>query len=99
MQASRVLCARFAEELEGQGLDPALSSEMDRLFALVDKFKNISDTRDMMRIEVEARGGAGVLSRLFGQKAGEISRQLPGGGFDASRTDQFISDVINIDQQ
>lgn len=99
MQASRVLFARFAEELEGQGLDPALSSEMDRLFALVDKFKNISDTRDMMRIEVEARGSAGVLSRLFGPKAGEISRQLPGGGFDASRTDQFISDVINVDEQ
>lgn len=99
MQASRVLFARFAEELEGQGLDPALSSEMDRLFALVDKFKNISDTRDMMRIEVEARGSAGVLSRLFGQKAGEISRQLPGGGLDSSRTDQFISNVINIDEQ
>lgn len=98
MQASRVLFARFAEELEGQGLDPALSSEMDRLFSLVDKFRNISDTRDMMRIEVEARGGAGVLSRLFGQKAGEVSRQLPGGGFDASRTDQFISDVINIQE-
>ena len=99
MQASRVLFARFAEELEGQGLDPALSSEMDRLFALVDKFKNISDTRDMMRIEVEARGSAGVLSRLFGPKAGEISRQLPGGGFDSSRTDQFISEVINVDEQ
>jgi hypothetical protein len=99
MQASRVLFARFAEELEGQGLDPALSSEMDRLFSLIDKFKNISDTRDMMRIEVEARGSAGVLSRLFGPKAGEISRQLPGGGFDASRTDQFISDVINFDEQ
>lgn len=99
MQASRVLFARFAEELEGQGLDPALSAEMDRLFALVDKFKNISDTRDMMRIEVEARGSAGVLSRLFGQKAGEISRQLPGGGFDTSRTDQFIDNVINIDDK
>ena len=98
MQASRVLFARFAEELEGQGLDPALSSEMDRLFSLIDKFKNISDTRDLMRIEVEARGGAGVLSRLFGSKAGETARQLPGGGLNASRTDQFISDVINIDE-
>jgi len=99
MQTSRVLFARFAEELEGQGLDPALSSEMDRLFSLVDKFKNISDSRDMMRIEVEARGGAGVLSRLFGNKAGDVARQLPGGGFDQSMTDRFISDVINIDGQ
>lgn len=96
MQASRVLFARFAEELEGQGLDPALSSEMDRLFSLIDKFKNISDTRDLMRIEVEARGSAGVLSRLFGQKAGEISRQLPGGGLNGNQTDQFIQDVIDL---
>lgn len=99
MQASRVLFARFAEELEGQGLDPALSSEMDRLFSLVDKFKDISDTRDVMRIAVEARGNAGVLSRLFGQKAGEVARQLPGGGLDSSLTDRFISDVINVDEQ
>lgn len=99
MQASRVLFARFAEELEGQGLDPALSSEMDRLFSLIDKFKNISDNRDLLHIQVEARGNAGVLSRLFGQKAGEISRQLPGGGLNPSMTDQFISDVINIDEQ
>jgi hypothetical protein len=98
MQASRVLFARFAEELEGQGLDPALSSEMDRLFSLIDKFKNISDNRDLLHIQVEARGNAGVLSRLFGQKAGEISRQLPGGGLNSSMTDQFISDVINIDE-
>jgi hypothetical protein len=97
MQASRVLFARFAEELEGQGLDPALSSEMDRLFSLVDKFKNISDTRDVLRMEVEARGSSGVLSRLFGQKAGEVVRQLPGGGLDANRTDQFIADIIDLD--
>jgi hypothetical protein len=96
MQTSRVLFARFAEELEGQGLDPALSSEMDRLFSLIDKFKNISDTRDLMRIEVEARGNAGVLSRLFGQKAGETARQLPGGGMDVNQTDKFIQSVIDI---
>jgi hypothetical protein len=96
MQASRVLFARFAEELEGQGLDPALSSEMDRLFSLIDKFKNISDNRDVIRMEVEARGNAGVLSRLFGQKAGEISKQLPGGGLNANQTDQFIQDVIDL---
>jgi hypothetical protein len=98
MQASRVLFARFAEELEGQGLDPALSSEMDRLFSLIDKFKNISDTRDLMRIEVEARGNAGVLSRLFGTKAGEISKQLPSGGFGPNQTDQFIQDVIDFSE-
>lgn len=76
MQASRVMFARFAEELEGQGMDPALSSEMDRLFQLVDKFKNISDSRDLVRFEMEARSGAGVLSRLFGAAAGEQTRAV-----------------------
>lgn len=97
MQATRVLFARFAEEMEGQGLDPALSSEIDRLFSLVDKYKNISDTRDVFRMEVEARSSSGVLSRLFGSKAGETARQLPGGGLDGNRTDQFIADIIDLE--
>jgi hypothetical protein len=97
MQTSRVLFARFAEELEGQGLDPALSAEMDRLFNLIDRFKNISDTRDMVRLEVEARGSSGVLSRLFGPKAGEIAKQLPGGGLNQNQTDRFVQDILDID--
>lgn len=76
MQVSRVMFARFAEEMEGQGLDTGLSAEIDRMFSLVNKFKDISDTRDVIRMEVEARGSAGVLSRLFGQKAGETAREL-----------------------
>lgn len=96
MQASRVLFARFAEELEGQGLDPALSSEMDRLFSLIDKFKNINDNREVLRMEVEARTGSGVLSRLFGARVGDSARQLPGGGMDANQTDRFITDIIDL---
>lgn len=76
MQTSRVLFAKFAEELEGQGMDPALSAEMDRLFKLVKEFKDIEDTRDTFRFEVEARSGAGVLSRIFGSKAAEQTKQL-----------------------
>jgi hypothetical protein len=97
MQASRVLFARFAEELEGQGLDPALSSEMDRLFNLIDKFKNISDTRDLVRLEVEARGNSGVLSRIFGSRAGELAKELPGGGLSENQTDRFIHEFIDLD--
>lgn len=96
MQASRVLFARFAEELEGQGLDPALSSEMDRLFGLIDKFKNINDNREVLRMEVEARAGSGVLSRIFGARAGDSARQLPGGGMDGNQTDRFITDIIDL---
>jgi len=76
MQTSRVLFAKFAEELEGQGMDPTLSAEMERLFKLVREFKDIEDTRDLLRFEVEARGGAGVLSRIFGDKASDKANQL-----------------------
>ena len=76
MQTSRVLFAKFAEELEGQGMDPALSAEMDRLFKLVKEFKDIEDTRDLLRFEVEARSSAGVLSRIFGEKVSEQTKQL-----------------------
>lgn len=70
MQLSRVMFARFAEELEGQGLDPTLSGEMDRYLRMIEKIKTIEDTRDFVNISVEARAGAGVLSRIFGPKAG-----------------------------
>ena len=99
MQMSRVLFARFAEELEGQGLDPALSDEVERLFALVEKFKDISDTRDVMRLEVEARGGAGVLSRIFGQSVGEATRQLTGGGLNANQTDNMYADILDLSDE
>ena len=96
MQVSRVLFARFAEELEGQGLDPALSHEMDRLFNLIDKFKNISDTRDTIRLEVEARAGSGVMSRLFGPRAGESTRALEGGGLGSNATNALYSEVLDL---
>ena len=96
---SRVLFARFAEELEGQGLDPALSNEVERLFNLVEKFKDISDTRDVMRLEVEARGSSGVLSRIFGQAVGESTRQLSGGGLNAQQTDRMYQDVIDLSDE
>lgn len=99
MQAGRVLFARFAEELEGQGLDATLSAEMDRFFNLVDRFKNISDTRDTIRLEMEARGSSGVLSRLFGQKAGETSRALEGGGLNPQETNALYSEIIDLSDE
>ena len=94
MQVSRVLFSRFAEELEGQGLDPALSAEMDRLFNLIDKMKTVNESREMLSISMETRGNSGVLSRLFGAKAGETARQLPGGGFTEQETDQIIDGTV-----
>jgi hypothetical protein len=93
MQTSRVLFARFAEELEGQGMDPNLSVEMDRLFKLVQQFKDIEDTRDLVRIEMEAKGSAGVLSRIFGQKAATKANEL-----SAPVTDEQVNEfILNAD--
>jgi hypothetical protein len=98
MQVGRVMFARFAEELEGQGLDPALSTEMDRVFTLVEKMRSISDNREMVSLRVEASGSSGVLSRLFGAKAGEQARQLPNGGLDSSQTDSLYADIIDLSE-
>lgn len=76
MQTSRVMFSAFAEELEGQGMDPQLSKEMDRLINMIGRFKDISDTRDILRVEMEARGSAGVLSRIFGKDVGDKAREL-----------------------
>ena len=97
MQASRVLFGRFAEELEGQGLDPALSSEMDRLFTIIDKMKSVNESRELLSISMETRGSSGVLSRLFGSKAGEVARSLPGGGYNEEQTNQLLSEITDAE--
>lgn len=97
MQTSRVMFARFAEELEGQGMDPNLSQEMDRLFKLVKEFKDIEDTRDLVRIEMEAKGSAGVLSRIFGEKAGVKANELSE-PVTTEQVDEFILNADIIDE-
>ncbi len=76
MQGQRVLFARFAEELDGQGADPTVSAELERFFRLLKDMKDISDTRDVMKLQLEARAGAGVLSRLFGNEVGVRARAV-----------------------
>lgn len=68
MQSQRVLFARFVEEMEGGYGDPTLSAEMDRLMKVIYTAKEISSNEDFLKITVEAKGSAGVLSRLFGEK-------------------------------
>jgi hypothetical protein len=76
VQGQRVMFARFAEEIEGQGLDGNLSEEIDRLFKIMLTAKDINDTRDVFRLEMEAKGNAGMISRLFGSQAGAAAREL-----------------------
>ena len=73
IQTQRILQGRFAEEVIGSA-DVLLGNEMDRLFRMVERWRNIEDNRDSLKITVDSKGQAasamGVLSRLFGEKAG-----------------------------
>jgi len=70
---------------------------MDRLFKLTKEFKDIEDSRDLVRFEMEARGSAGVLSRIFGEKAAskanELSRPI-----SAEELDMTILDAQIVDE-
>jgi hypothetical protein len=88
MQGQRVMFARFAEELDGQGADPTVSAEMDRFFRVLKDMKDISDTRDVLRLEMDARAGAGMLSRLFGGEVGSRAR--------AVSTPMDADDVVDV---
>lgn len=96
MQLARVAFGRFAEELEGGYPDPNISAEMDRFMRMTLAYKDIQDNRDFMKVTVEARGQAGVLSRIFGDQAGEQSRRLDK-PLNAEQTDRFLADVIDAE--
>jgi hypothetical protein len=68
MQVERIAFMRLAEEQSGGYADPNLSQEMDRLFQMQVDIKKIEDNAEYIKINMEARGGAGVLSRLLGEK-------------------------------
>ena len=78
VQTQRVFQARFAEEIQGQELSPDTGAEMDRMFKLIEKMRDVMDNRDTLRIAVESRGGGGggVLSRLFGSNVGTAAQSL-----------------------
>ncbi len=95
IQAQRVLFARFREDLEGS-IDPVVSKEMDRLFTITGQYRDIIDNAETLKVQIEARGQAGVLSRLFGSKVGDQARQLPGGGLDELDTNRLLADVVDV---
>ena len=79
IQTQRILMGRFAEEVQGEH-NPDLGKEMDRLFSMVERWRNIEDTRDTVKLSLEAKGDAqasmGVLSRIFGAKVGQNATLL-----------------------
>jgi hypothetical protein len=99
MQTQRVMFAKMGEELEGQGIDVNVSQELDRLFNMFAKLKDLNSAEDTLRLSIEASGArasAGVLSRVFGAAVGEQAKQLPGGGFGQEATRSLITDVTNL---
>lgn len=91
MQVQRVAFMRLTEELNGGYADPNLSQEMDRFYRLVEQLKKIQDDSSFFRVQVEAREGAGVLSRIFGAGAVERGEKQ---GLDAGQTNRFVAGAL-----
>ena len=77
MQTQRIFFGRLGEELSGQVLDQNLSSELERFMRMMGQFKDVTDTRDVVELNIRARGaGAGAMSRIFGERVGESQAML-----------------------
>jgi len=92
MQGQRVAFMRFAEELGGGYADQNVSKEIDRLFKLIKTTKELDDSREFIRMTVERKGGAGVMTNLFGDRA-NVLKELPDGGLNPAQTDNIIKDL------
>jgi hypothetical protein len=94
MQASRVFFARFAEELNGGYIDPNLSLEIDRLFKITEKRKEIESDSSYTKLVIEERGGGtrgGVMSQIFGERPPkELSSPL-----SEASTSRLMDDIID----
>jgi hypothetical protein len=76
LQGQRIAFARFSEELQGGYPDANLSAELDRFMKMTLSVKEIQDNRDFLKVTVEGRAQAGVLSRLFGAERAESLRRV-----------------------
>jgi hypothetical protein len=92
MQGQRVAFSKFAEDLNGGYPDPNVGVEMDRFFKMLKTIKELDDNREMMRVTVERKGAAGVLSGLFGDKA-QVLNELPNNGYNAEQTNEVIKRI------
>jgi hypothetical protein len=66
---------------------------MDRLLKMVKTIKDLEDTSAFVRMTVEAKGGGGVLSQIFGEKAQTLS-ELPNGGLNEEQVTRIIQQNI-----
>jgi len=76
LQSQRVQFTFLAEQLQGGYPDANLSMELDRFMTMTQRVKDIQDNRDFLKVTVEGRAQAGVLSRLFGAERAETLRRV-----------------------
>lgn len=76
MQTQRVLFMKMAEDMEGSGLDPILSGEIDRLGKLIEKKHSIEQEGFSLTITAKQQGQMNTLDRLFGDMTNQRFDQL-----------------------
>lgn len=96
MQGQRVMFGRFVEEMEGGYPDPNLGSEVDRLMKMVKDLRDLEDNRDTLKLNVEARSGAGLISRLFGEQPPSLPAPTTTMVQDA---DEVMGDYIDVEAE
>lgn len=92
MQGQRVAFMRMAEEMNGGYADPNTSQEMDRLMKLVKSVKDMEASKEFIQITASRTSEGGVLSQLFGPKAGNLNSQQP--LYSEEETTMIIRDSI-----
>lgn len=93
MQGQRVAFMRFSEEMNGGYADPNTSQEIDRLFKIVKSLKELEENKEFVRMTVERQTSGGVMSALFGDKAG-VLKEIPNGGISEEDTTRIISETL-----
>jgi hypothetical protein len=99
MQTQRVLFMRMAEEIEGGYADPNLTKEVAVLDKMITGYEEAE--REGFSVTINARGSAqqaegGMISRLFGDVAGQKVQELEQGPIYA---DSVLEDIVVVEDE
>lgn len=96
IQAHRIFFARFSEDVLSQGLDPGLSSEIERFFRMAEAVKRGDQVIE--QVTITATAGNGAITRLFGAAAGEANTRLAA-PMSANALTEMVFDAEVIDPE